>query len=108
MNVTISLITLATMLVASLPVLAAGSVEAGKTKSEQCAGCHGADGVSLTPSFPKLAGQHEDYLLHALHSYKEGKRTNSIMAGQVANLTPEDMEDLAAYFSSQRGLTQKY
>ena len=105
---TISLITLALVLGASAPVLAGGNAEAGKGKSATCAGCHGADGNSPAPSFPKLAGQHEDYMYHSLKDYKSGKRKNPIMEGQVATLSDQDMKDLAAYFAKQKGLTQKY
>jgi len=92
----------------SVPLHAEGDYEAGKSKSGVCAGCHGADGISSISSFPKLAGQHSDYLYHALKDYKAGKRKNPIMAGQVENLTDEDMQDLAAYFSKQKGLNRKY
>lgn len=105
---TISLITLALVVGVSAPVLAGGSAEAGKAKSATCAGCHGPDGNSPAPSFPKLAGQHEDYMYHSLKDYKSGKRNNPIMAGQVANLSDQDMKDLAAFFAKQKGLTQKY
>jgi cytochrome c553 len=92
----------------SLPVHAKGNYEAGKAKSATCAGCHGEDGVSSIPSFPKLAGQHSDYLYHSLKDYKSGKRKNPIMAGQVESLSDADMHDLAAYFSKQKGLNRKY
>jgi len=82
----------------------AGNPEAGKEKSRTCAACHGADGNSATGDFPRLAGQHYDYLLKALRDYKTGKRKNAIMAPQVANLTPRDFDDLAAYYSEQQGL----
>jgi cytochrome c553 len=108
MNKTITLFALSLAVAASAPSLAGGNAEAGKAKSAVCAGCHGADGNSPTPMFPKLAGQHEDYLLHSLQGYKSGKRKNPIMQGQVANLSEQDMKDLAAYFSAQHGLTQKY
>ncbi len=85
-----------------------GNAEAGKAKSATCAACHGEDGVSATPTFPNLAGQYSDYLYHALKDYKSGKRKNAIMAGQVQNLSDEDMADLAAYFSKQKGLSIKY
>ena len=78
---------------------AAGDAAAGKEKSATCAACHGADGNSPTPDFPKLAGQHEDYLLRALLDYKSGKRGNPIMQAQVANLSRADMADLAAYYA---------
>ena len=95
------------MLAASLPALA-GDPAAGQKKSQTCAACHGADGNSPAPDFPKLAGQHYDYLLKALHDYKSGERKSPVMAPMIANLTPRDMEDLAAYFSSQKGLVTKY
>jgi cytochrome c553 len=88
----------------SLPALAAGNPESGKQKSQTCAACHGPSGNQpTTPDFPRLAGQHPDYLLKALHDYKSGARKNPIMAGQVANLSPQDMADLAAFFSKQDG-----
>jgi cytochrome c553 len=85
----------------------AGNPDAGKEKSRTCAACHGADGNSATADFPKLAGQHPDYLIKALKDYKGGKRKNPIMAPQAAPLSVRDMEDLAAYFSQQQGLTQR-
>jgi len=88
--------------------IAKGNAEAGKAKSAACAACHGVDGNSTTALFPKLAGQHKDYLFHSLKAYKTGKRKNPIMAGQVQNLTLADMQDLAAYFSKQKGLNIKY
>lgn len=86
----------------------AGDIAAGKQKAAVCASCHGQDGNSPTPAFPKIAGQYEDYLLHTLEAYKSGHRKNPIMSGQVANLSKRDMEDLAAYFASQKGLSVKY
>ena len=95
-------------LAASLPVHADGDYEAGKAKSTTCAACHGPDGNSTVASFPKLAGQHRDYLLQALHEYKTGVRKNPIMGAQVQALTDTDMQDLTTYFSEQKGLTLKY
>jgi cytochrome c553 len=91
-----------------LPAHAKGSIEAGKAKSTTCAACHGAEGVSTISSFPKLAGQQRDYLVQALKDYKAGKRKNPIMTEQAKNLSDADMADLAAYFSSQKGLSIKY
>lgn len=85
----------------------AADPEAGKEKSRPCAACHGADGNSATGDFPRLAGQHHDYLVKALKDYKSGARKNAIMAPQVANLTMRDIEDLAAYFSDQQGLVTR-
>lgn len=92
----------------SVQAHAKGNFEAGKAKSTPCAACHGEQGVSTVPSFPKLAGQHRDYLYHSLKDYKAGKRKNPIMAGQVENLTDADMLDLALFYSKQKGLSLKY
>ena len=86
------------------PAFAAGDAASGKQKSQSCAACHGADGNTPTgPDFPRLAGQHYDYLLKALRDYKSGARKNPIMGGQASGLSSQDMADLAAYFSSQKG-----
>ena len=85
----------------------AGSPDAGKEKSRTCAACHGADGNSATGDFPKLAGQHYDYLVKALKDYKTGARKNAIMSPQVANLTQRDFEDIAAFYSHQQGLVTR-
>lgn len=84
-------------------VYAGGDPEAGKEKSAVCAGCHGADGNSVIGANPRLAGQYESYLYQALKQYKEGKRKDLLMAGMVANLSNQDMKDLAAWFASQEG-----
>lgn len=101
----------ATLLLAGLMLVCAsaqaGDAARGKEKSSTCAACHGADGNSASPDFPRLAGQHEDYLYRALADYKDGKRKNPIMAGQVGNLSKADMQDLAAYFARQQGLVVK-
>ena len=86
----------------------AGDPAAGQAKSKTCAACHGADGNSATPDFPRLAGQYADYLVKAMKDYKSGARKNAIMAPQAANLSARDIEDLAAYYSRQQGLVQKY
>lgn len=67
-----------------------------------CASCHGEDGNSLVPAFPKLAGQQAVYLLRELKDYKSGKRVSEIMAPIVAGLTDEDLPNLAAYYASQK------
>ena len=85
-----------------------GDADVGRKKSAPCAVCHGANGVSPSPDFPNLAGQHADYLQTALPHYKNGKRKNPIMQAQVANLSPKDMMDLSAYFASQKGLQFKH
>lgn len=67
-----------------------------------CAACHGADGNSTISLNPKLAGQHPEYLLKQLTNFKEGKRANTVMAGMVANLSKEDMQGLAKYYTGQK------
>ena len=97
------------LLGASCSVLAAsGDAEVGRKKSAPCAACHGANGISATPDFPNLAGQHADYLQTALTHYKNGKRKNPIMQAQVANLSPKDILDLSAFFAKQKGLETKH
>ena len=83
----------------------AGNPAAGKEIAKKtCAACHGADGNNASADFPKLAGQHNDYLVKSLQGYKSGVRKNPIMAPMSTNLSQRDIEDLAAYFSSQQGL----
>jgi cytochrome c553 len=98
------------LLLAASPLAfaASGDASVGKKKSTTCAACHGAEGVSPSPDFPNLAGQYPDYIETALRHYKNGKRKNPIMSEQVKNLSDKDMMDLAAYYSSQRGLQVKY
>lgn len=84
--------------------MAGGNAAAGKEKSAACVACHGDTGVSPAPTFPNIAGQHEDYLLVSLMGYKSGERNNAIMSGIVAALSEQDMKDLAAFFASQDGL----
>jgi len=83
------------------PAQAAGNAEAGKAKAATCAGCHGPDGNSLVPTFPKIAGQHAAYIEKQLSEYKSGKRENAIMLGMVMGLSEQDMADLGAHFASQ-------
>ena len=78
-----------------------GDAAAGKTKSATCAACHGVDGNSLIPTFPKLAGQHTAYIFNQLKLFKSGVRVDPTMKPMVANLSEQDMHDLAAYFSGQ-------
>jgi cytochrome c553 len=88
----------------SFAVDAGGNAENGKAKAAQvCAACHGADGNKpSTPDQPILAGQHYDYLVHALTDYKVGRRNNPIMKGFAAQLSKQEIEDLAAWFASQK------
>ena len=94
-------------LLSSPAVLAQGDVAAGaeKTKAKGCQACHGTDGNGPDPQFPRLAGQHPDYLEKALADYKTGERQNAIMAGFAAALTEQDRKDIAAFYGAQQGLT---
>lgn len=80
----------------------AADIEAGKEKSAVCAACHGADGNSNNAEWPSLAGQHASYIYKQLNDFKQGRRTNAIMAGMVALLNDDDMKNLAAYYESQQ------
>ena len=75
--------------------------DAAELYTSKCKSCHGADGNSQLPDYPKLAGQHRDYLEKALRDYKSGARKNPIMAGFAAALTKDDIANLAAWFSAQ-------
>lgn len=90
-------------LLLSLPVLAMGDADAGQGKAAVCAACHGVDGNSIVPNWPKIAGQHESYLQRQITLIKGGDRPVPEMAGIVINLSDQDIADLAAYFSSQTG-----
>ena len=96
----------AALLLASASVQAA-DIAAGKAKAEaQCADCHAANNdwnKPVDPSYPKLAGQHKDYLAHALKEYQSGGRKNAIMAGMAAALSRDDIDNLTAYFASLNG-----
>ncbi|ALI07399.1 MULTISPECIES: cytochrome c [Pseudomonas] len=82
---------------------AAGDAAAGQAKAAVCGACHGPDGNSMAPNFPKLAGQGERYLNKQLHDIKSGKRTVLEMTGLLTNLSDQDLADIAAYFASQKG-----
>lgn len=77
-----------------------GSAQAGAGKAAVCGACHGPDGNSANPEWPKLAGQHAAYTFAQLKAFKSGERKNPIMAGQAAMLADADMKDLAAHFAT--------
>ncbi len=83
-------------------VVAAGNSEAGKTKSAACVACHMPDGNSVMPEWPKIAGQISRYLVSQLMDFKNGDRTNSIMDPMVKPLSEQDIQDIAAYYASQK------
>jgi cytochrome c553 len=86
----------------SLQALAKGDVAAGQAKSAICAACHGVDGNSTVPNWPKLAGQHEKYMVRQVTLIKSGDRPVPEMLGIVPGLSDQDIEDLSAYFSAQQ------
>jgi cytochrome c553 len=92
------------------PLAHAADVGAGQAKAKEiCQACHGLDGNSATPDYPKLAGQYPDYLSKALRDYKSGARKNPIMAGFAGALTAKDIDNVAAYYASQpAALARKY
>jgi cytochrome c553 len=103
--------TLVAVSLALLPVVAYGADRAaGQAKAKEiCQACHGLDGNSPTPDYPKLAGQYPDYLAKALRDYKSGARKNPIMAGMAGALTANDIDNVAAYYASQPAvLSRKY
>jgi cytochrome c553 len=85
------------------PVLAAevGDGAAGATKAATCTACHGLNGNSVNPEWPVLAGQNANYLRDQIHRFRDGKRVNALMMPMVQSLTDQDVEDLAAFFSTQ-------
>jgi cytochrome c553 len=89
-------------LVVSAAAGAAGDAAAGKSKSVVCAACHGADGNSANPMWPHLAGQHAPYLVKQMKDFKSGARKDPVMAPMAKPLSDQDMENLAAYFASQK------
>jgi cytochrome c553 len=95
---------------AYLATLGADTVAAGGDSgtsfeaAQTCVACHGQNGISLSPAWPTLAGQHEDYLVHALNQYRDGSRTDVVMASLATALSDETVALLAAYFASLEGL----
>lgn len=96
---------LAAVLGGSAGVAAAADVAKGREKADQvCAACHGKDGnTPIDPTYPRLAGQHADYLMQALAGYKNDTRKNPIMGAQAKELSRADIQNLAAYYASLPG-----
>lgn len=95
-------------LLSVIPAVAfsAGNAFEGQNKSAVCHACHGATGKSVQPIYPNLGGQHQDYLSKTLYNFRDGSRQNAIMSGFAANLSDTDIEDIAAWYASQQGLTE--
>jgi cytochrome c553 len=85
-------------------VAAGGSEAAGIEAASTCVACHGQNGIAVSPNWPTLAGQHQDYLKHALNQYRDGTRKNPVMAQMAAPLTDDDVAVLVRYYSSLEGL----
>jgi len=81
-----------------------GDAKAGQAKAGACAACHGLDGNSADPQYPKIAGQHERFIWRQLKLYKSGERENPIMQGMAAPLSEQDMRDIGAYFATQKAV----
>jgi len=81
-----------------------GDATSGQAKSATCAACHGMDGNPASSQYPKLAGQHEDYIVRQVNLFKSHKRENAVMMGFVATLSEQDMHDIGAYFAAKASL----
>ncbi|NOR72189.1 MAG: c-type cytochrome [Methylomarinum sp.] len=81
---------------------AEGNIAIGKSKAESCAGCHGEEGNSMVPGFPKLAGQHAGYLVAQLHAFKDNNRNAPMMAPLAMGLDDQSIKDISAYYASQK------
>jgi len=86
----------------------AADAKAGQEKSVACAGCHGVDGNSVNPIWPRLAGQHASYLVKQMKDFKVGNRVDSTMQAMVAALSDSDIADIAAYYASQKPATASF
>lgn len=100
----ISCLGLAFLATGANAVMAAGDAAAGEQKSQVCQTCHGIDGRGADPSYPALAGQHASYLVRTLSDYRDGSRPNPLMAGFARDLSDRDIQDLAAWYASLKGL----
>jgi len=87
--------------------LAAGDSSAGKQKAETCAGCHGQDGNSSVPVFPKLAGQKASYIAKQLYDFKTERRPEPTMTALAEPMNDADIADLSAYFAAQKVKVEK-
>ena len=81
---------------------AAGDATAGQQKSAPCQACHSTDGNSQVGMYPKIAGQHAGYIVTQLKALRDGRRKDPVMSPMAANLSDQDIDDLAAYFSGQK------
>jgi hypothetical protein len=93
-------------LLTTVASFATGNPEQGANKNRMCIGCHGIPGYRTAYpevyGVPKIGGQHQDYIISALHSYRDKNRPNLTMQAIAAGLTDQDIEDLAAYYGAPR------
>ena len=98
------LLTGAVLAMGAMTASAADLASGEKLANERCAACHGKDGnTPIDPSYPRLSGQHEDYLIHSLRAYKLDQRKNAIMGAQAKMLSRDDILNLAAYYARLPG-----
>src|SRR6056300_1281973 len=95
------------ILISSILFIGAGDPDAGKEKVAVCSACHGADGNSVVGLWPSLAGQNEKYLLKQLRLVKSGDRVIDSMVGLLDNLQDSDLEDISAFYASQKNKVGK-
>jgi len=89
------------LVLAGNQAIAGGDAEAGQAKAATCVACHGVDGNSAVPTFPKLAGLGHKYLLKQMKDIRDGRRPVALMAGQVDNMSDQDLADIAAFYDAQ-------
>ena len=89
------------LVLAGNQAMAGGDAEAGQAKAATCVACHGVDGNSAVPTFPKLAGLGHKYLLKQMKDIRDGRRPVALMAGQVDNMSDQDLADIAAFYDAQ-------
>jgi len=106
MNKIQSAVTISLLLFIPAMAFSAGDAAQGQNKSTVCHACHGVTGKSIMPIYPNLGGQQQNYLSKTLYNFRDGSRKNAIMNGFAANLSDTDIEDIAAWYASQQGLTE--
>ena len=100
-RVCVTVIALGCTAAAAVPAFA-GDAAAGKTKAVVCSACHGVDGNSINPLWPKLAGQHAAYLTKQMKAFRSGERKDPVMAPMAMPLSDADIEDISAFYASQK------
>ena len=100
-RVCVTVIALGCAAAAAVPAFA-GDAAAGKTKAVVCSACHGVDGNSINPLWPKLAGQHAAYLTKQMKAFRSGERKDPVMAPMAMPLSDTDIEDISAFYASQK------